>query len=64
MLKHDIEECKEIARLIAREEIAKALADFKKPVASVNVIDIPNTENGPLTEEAVEKAIRSHHKKP
>jgi hypothetical protein len=35
MLRYEIEECKEIARLIAREEIAKALADFQKPVEPV-----------------------------
>jgi hypothetical protein len=27
MLRHEIEECKEIARLIVREEIAKAIAE-------------------------------------
>jgi hypothetical protein len=32
MLRHEIEECKEIARMIAREEIAKALAELAKPV--------------------------------
>ena len=37
MLKNDIEECKEIARMIAREEIAKALAALAPPAPEPEV---------------------------
>jgi len=33
MLKADVEACKEIARIIVREEIAKAIAALQKPIA-------------------------------
>ena len=44
MLKADIEACKEIARLIAREEIAKAVGAFQKTVVSDPVPATPEPE--------------------
>ena len=41
MLKADIEACKEIARHVAREEIAKALADLQKPVVAAPAVPEP-----------------------
>jgi hypothetical protein len=54
MLRHEIEECKEIARLIAREEIAKAIADFKKPVVASPAAPAPEKE---------QETVTSHRKK-
>ena len=45
MLRHEIEECKDIARMIAREEIAKALADLQKPVVAEPAV--PEPEKAP-----------------
>lgn len=55
MLREDIEACKEIARHIAREEIAKALADLQKQAVAVPAAPEPKVEEAPA---------RSHHKKP
>lgn len=54
MLKADIEACKEIARHVALEEIAKAIAALQKPVIMVPAAPEPKVEEAPA---------RSHHKK-
>jgi hypothetical protein len=54
MRREEVEECKEIARLIAREEIAKALTSLQKPVVAPAAAPEPEAE----------PAVRSHHKKP
>ena len=55
MLREDIEACKEIARHVVREEIAKAHADLQKPVVETPAASEPKVE---------ELLVRSHHKKP
>jgi len=54
MLRHEIEECKEIARIIAREEVAKALASLQKPAVAAPAA--PELK-------VMEETVRSHHKK-
>jgi hypothetical protein len=52
MRREDVETCKEIARLVAKEEIAKALAALPKPA--------PVVDEKPVIEE---KASRGKYKK-